>query len=402
MTFSLTLNGQGTLMLSDPDFRELVTLPLPTLVLRAFSKAGYTSVGEVCGLTVEQIASVCHLPRSKAASVADIIQTYSSLNIGYIYATGHCLTNNLFYPHSALHLLHHQSMDLSIPERSPATGVLTMSKNFDDLLDGGFPCGRITEICGQPGVGKTQFCLQTCLTVQLPNWCGGLFGEAVFIDTEGNFMPKRLLQMAADLVKHCQAKIAPRVLQYIDSLGETAADAEEKAACLEALSELPTEDSLLSRIHYIRCTDYLRLLRAVRLLGEFCRYHTNVRLIVVDSIALPFRYEFDDIPQRNRLLAALSQSLLALAGSQNAAVIVTNQITTRIHQSTDFSTTNNSASITSANLVPALGDSWGHICSVRLFLSKVDDFAGEHRTARLLKHPGRPPGTATYQVTVRC
>ncbi|VDD81813.1 unnamed protein product [Mesocestoides corti] len=360
-------------MLSDPDFRELVTLPLPTLVLRAFSKAGYTSVGEVCGLTVEQIASVCHLPRSKAASVADIIQTYSSLNIGYIYATGHCLTNNLFYPHSALHLLHHQSMDLSIPERSPATGVLTMSKN-----------------------------LQTCLTVQLPNWCGGLFGEAVFIDTEGNFMPKRLLQMAADLVKHCQAKIAPRVLQYIDSLGETAADAEEKAACLEALSELPTEDSLLSRIHYIRCTDYLRLLRAVRLLGEFCRYHTNVRLIVVDSIALPFRYEFDDIPQRNRLLAALSQSLLALAGSQNAAVIVTNQITTRIHQSTDFSTTNNSASITSANLVPALGDSWGHICSVRLFLSKVDDFAGEHRTARLLKHPGRPPGTATYQVTVRC
>ncbi len=46
----------------------------------------------------------------------------------------------------------------------------------------------------------------------------------------------------------------------------------------------------------------------------------QVRLIVVDSIALPFRYEFEDIPQRNRLLAALSQSLLALAGSQNAAV----------------------------------------------------------------------------------
>ena len=164
----------------------------------------------------------------------------------------------------------------------------------------------------------------------------------------------------------------------------------------------------------------------------------------MDSIALPFRYEFEDIPQRNRLLAALSQSLLSIAGLQNAAVtyffalsitlkllicmswdavslisclyfvfarytlinliilfwkntaqvIVTNQITTK------FITNEASATIHSA-LVPALGDSWGHICSVRLLLSKTDDLPSEQRRfARLLKHPGRPSGVATYQVTV--
>ena len=138
----------------------------------------------------------------------------------------------------------------------------------------------------------------------------------------------------------------------------------------------------------------------------------------MDSIALPFRYEFEDIPKRNRLLAALSQSLLLTAGSQNAAVcyprkligtrlsftprtmicfgqvILTNQITTRFGGS-GVGTSN------SGTLVPALGDSWGHICSVRVLLSKVDSISVDpRRTVQLIKHPGRPPGTATYQVTV--
>lgn len=50
-------------MLSDPDFRELVTLPLPTPVLRALSKAGYSNIGEIKVLDARQIASskVCFL-----------------------------------------------------------------------------------------------------------------------------------------------------------------------------------------------------------------------------------------------------------------------------------------------------------------------------------------------------
>lgn len=72
---------------------------------------------------------------------------------------------------------------------------------------------------------------------------------------------------------------------------------------------------------------------------------------------------------------------------------MTNQITTKFV--TDASAT------THSTLVPALGDSWGHICSVRLLLSRMEGSdAEQRRTARLLKHPGRPPGTAAYQVTV--
>ncbi len=66
-------------------------------------------------------------------------------------------------------------------------------------------------------------------------------------------------------------------LFYFTFSGDSPADIEEKAACNDALLDLPTEESLLGKVHYIRCTDYLQLLAAVRRLEEFCRYHPDVR-----------------------------------------------------------------------------------------------------------------------------
>lgn len=35
--------------------------------------------------------------------------------------------------------------------------IVTFSAQVDGMLGGGIPLGKITEICGAPGVGKTQF-----------------------------------------------------------------------------------------------------------------------------------------------------------------------------------------------------------------------------------------------------
>ena len=35
--------------------------------------------------------------------------------------------------------------------------IVTFSAQVDGMLGGGVPVGKITEICGAPGVGKTQF-----------------------------------------------------------------------------------------------------------------------------------------------------------------------------------------------------------------------------------------------------
>ena len=45
--------------------------------------------------------------------------------------------------------------------------VVTFSSQVDSMLGGGVPLRKITEICGAPGVGKTQFrCACVCVCVE--------------------------------------------------------------------------------------------------------------------------------------------------------------------------------------------------------------------------------------------
>lgn len=224
--------------------------------------------------------------------------------------------------------------------------------------------------------------IQACLTVQLPRWFGGLAGQAIFIDTEGNFIPRRVKQMAEALIAHCRKHVA-----FEDGHAPT----EE-----ELQRFTPSVESLMARIHYIRTTDHLQLMATVQRLSQFCSKQVNIRLVVLDSIALPFRYDFEDIPQRNRLLASLAQNLLTVASENKAAVIVTNQITTKIENKAPTCVGSDEDTLTSGQLVPALGESWGHICSVRVLLSRNSDI---RRGFKLLKHPGRPPGSGFYRIT---
>ena len=53
----------------------------------------------------------------------------------------------------------------------------------------------MTELAGQPGVGKTQACIQWCVTVQWPKELGGLRGRAVYLDCDANFYAERVHQV---------------------------------------------------------------------------------------------------------------------------------------------------------------------------------------------------------------
>mmetsp|Transcript_10427 Transcript_10427/g.43194 ORF Transcript_10427/g.43194 Transcript_10427/m.43194 type:complete len:121 (-) Transcript_10427:1897-2259(-) len=46
--------------------------------------------------------------------------------------------------------------------------LVTFCKDLDDLLGGGIAVGEVTELCGCPGIGKTQTCIQLCASVQIP------------------------------------------------------------------------------------------------------------------------------------------------------------------------------------------------------------------------------------------
>ena len=90
------------------------------------------------------------------------------------------------------------------------THISTGSTLLDQLLGEGLEGGKVTEFCGLPGVGKTQLGyalivndrMQLCINVQLSKEHGGANGEAVYIDTEGSFVIKRLAQMGTALLSN--------------------------------------------------------------------------------------------------------------------------------------------------------------------------------------------------------
>ena len=59
--------------------------------------------------------------------------------------------------------------------------LTTGCSSIDQVLAGGILSRGVTEIAGESGAGKTQFCLQLCLTVQLPESHGGLGGGVLWV-----------------------------------------------------------------------------------------------------------------------------------------------------------------------------------------------------------------------------
>ena len=71
--------------------------------------------------------------------------------------------------------------------------------NQEHFLDMVFGLGEVIEVCGLASTGKTQICFQLCLNVQVPKAFGGVEGEALYVDTHGDFSYDRMQEMAKSL-----------------------------------------------------------------------------------------------------------------------------------------------------------------------------------------------------------
>ncbi|KAI8590725.1 RecA bacterial DNA recombination protein [Geranomyces variabilis] len=248
--------------------------------------------------------------------------------------------------------------------------ITSSSHAFDGLLGGaGMRTGRVTEICGPPGMGKTQFGMQLSVNVQIPTAAGGVHGEAVFVDTEGSFIVDRVVEIA---------------------------NATRNELHSRQIQEVPSIETMLSRIHFFRVHSHVEQVALINQLDEFLASHPKIKLIVIDSIAFHFRQKFADMGQRTRLLNSMAQRLRALAENRDVAVVMTNQMTTRIRRAGGGGLgIGGVGEADSATLVPALGDSWGHACTNRVILSWQDDT----RQASLVKSPNLPEATVAYAIT---
>ncbi|MBM5805639.1 MAG: DNA repair and recombination protein RadA [Candidatus Verstraetearchaeota archaeon] len=167
--------------------------------------------------------------------------------------------------------------------------LTTGTKNLDELLGGGLEPG-ITELIGAYGTGKTQICLQLCMTVQLTKNRGGLDGAAFYVDTEDTLKPERLEQIA-------------------------------KGVGLE-------DDRALDKVFGFRAVNTDHQFEGLRIAQEYVR-EKGVKLLIVDSLTAHFRNEYpgrENLVVRQQRLNAFMHQLLRMASLYDLIVVVTNQI----------------------------------------------------------------------------
>ncbi|MHA1303242.1 MAG: DNA repair and recombination protein RadA [Candidatus Heimdallarchaeaceae archaeon] len=235
-------------------------------------------------------------------------------------------------------------------KRSEIIRIKTGSKTLDTLLEGGIETKSITEFSGEFRTGKSQLCFQLCVNTAIEKKYGGMEAGVIFIDTEGTFRPERITDM-----------------------------------CSRYGEDVDTE-AVLSRIHVGRAynSDHqmLLVLESPKIITA-----NNVKLLVIDSLTSHFRAEFTGrgtILERQQKLNKFLHQLLRLADVYDLAVVVTNQVQTKIDTLYGEST------------LPIGGNIVAHSCTTRIFLRKAK---GDKRIARVIDSPSIPETEAAFRIT---
>ncbi|CAG9771330.1 unnamed protein product [Ceutorhynchus assimilis] len=198
----------------------------------------------------------------------------------------------------------------------PCDRISTGCENIDKILLGGLPVNGITEIYGCSGVGKTQFCLQLALNIQLPCQPQTVGKEVLYIATEDVFPSKRLNQLA----------------QFY-----------------KAKHKLDFEDQIL----IVHIADSIQLQKYLVKLPHILS-RKNVGLIILDSIAGIFRNETENPKyiSRSQDFKLIATTLNNLQDQYNCGILVVNQVTDNV---------------VTGLAEPSLGLSWANNVNCRLF-----------------------------------
>ncbi|CAI2374375.1 unnamed protein product [Moneuplotes crassus] len=176
----------------------------------------------------------------------------------------------------------------------------------DPFLDAVFGLGEVTEIVGPSGCGKGQIGYQLCLNVQTPKELGGIEGEALYFDANGDFSAERLQEMA----KYYRKKL-------IKSLGK---DKELG----EKLKEEYTEEEILNRVYYFRILDEDDQIQSFFMLEKILETHKNIKLVYYDPITIHPSKNEKPYQERKRMVNNMLVHFLKLAKKFQVCFVLTN------------------------------------------------------------------------------
>lgn len=190
---------------------------------------------------------------------------------------------------------------LGMTEFTPAAKIddnveyfTTGSSELNRILGGGFQTGKITEVYGPFKSGKTALAHTIAVTIQLPEKKGGLNGSVAYVDTENTFSKEKIKRIAK------RFGLNPK--------------------------------DVLSKIFHARIYSSDHQTQMIQKAETLCKTRA-VRLIVIDSLLALLRAEYVGIGKlapRQAVLNNMIHGLSRIAETYNCAVLVTNQVATRM------------------------------------------------------------------------
>ena len=216
--------------------------------------------------------------------------------------------------------------------------ITTGTECLDTLFEGGGETQALTEVYGEFGCGKTQFCHSMCVQVQKPKDEGGLEGGVLYIDSENTFRPERIVTIA-----NANGMDPERVLDNI--VVARAYNSSHQMLILEEASSMIKEN--------------------------------NIKLIVSDSAVGLFRSEYlgrGTLATRQQKLNRYVHLLVRLAETYNCAALATNQVMSSPDQFFGDPTK------------PIGGNVVAHTSTYRIYFKK----SGKKRIARMVDSPHHP------------
>lgn len=214
------------------------------------------------------------------------------------------------------------------------------NSSLDDLLDGGFEKGTITQIYGSPSSGKSNVALTLAVNVAKNN------RKVIYIDTEGGISIDRIKQISGPYFSN----VANNII------------------VLEPANFLEQTENLRSINVWLR------------------KHHEDVDLIILDSAVALYRVDDMKSYKLSKELRKQIQSLSNTARNHDIAVIITNQVYN------SFDDEGNS------EVKPVGGDILEYISKVIIQLERGDET--NQRIATLKRHRSIPEGRqVTFTIT---
>ena len=235
-----------------------------------------------------------------------------------------------------------------IYKRRQDIGRISTGTNCLDLLfDGGIETQALTEVYGEFGSGKTQFCHTMCVNVQKTKEEGGQEGGVLYIDTENTFRPERIVSIA-------------------------------KANGMDP-------EKVLDRIIVARAYNSAHQILILEEAGPIIK-ENNIKLIVADSAAGLFRAEYlgrGTLSERQQRINKFLHLLVRTAETYNCAAIATNQVMSSPDVFFGDPTR------------PIGGNIVAHTSTYRVYFKK----SGKKRIARMVDSPHHPEQEVIFTLT---